>query len=158
MERQEARELLMVTMAQLGEPVPPDGASECERVRPALNRDMVANLEAGLALVQADVDATMPQIGRLTLVPLNPREMLVALPSGKYHIGGSKCGGSDLSTAIASIAEITQECLIEVERVMWPKCAQHDRMLDISRTAPSWECADGGGHVVALIGQLATTI
>jgi hypothetical protein len=158
MERQEARELLMVTMAQLGEPVPPDGASECERVRPALNRDMVANLEAGLALVQADVDATMPQIGRLTLVPLNPREMLVALPSGKYHIGGSKCGGSDLSTAIASIAEITQECLIEVERVMWPKCAQHDRMLDISRTAPAWECADGGGHVVALIGQLATTI
>lgn len=94
--------------------------------------------------------------------------LFLAIEDGSYWSGGSSCFGQDEATALASVADTAQDCLMDVSHQVWPICPEHDRgiwvrdsdgsrLLDevgATRTSATWWCEGGDGHSVSSIGSL----
>lgn len=152
-----------------------------DRVRELLGIDIMTHLEQALNIIQKDIYATFPQLGRLQLRwsssdmsdPYiegdDPYVMVyVALStSGSYYTGGSSAyaGRRDdeetvgvlFEDVVASVAECTQDLVMSMELYTWPACPQHDLPLSISfpKNWPIWHCPVNRGHDVAMVGSLA---
>jgi hypothetical protein len=132
-------------------------------------------LTHALALVQRDIDATAEEPHTLHFVSLpkgaeSSEELIfLAIENGSYWSGGTSCFDQDEETALASIADTAQDCLMEVTHQVWPICPDHDRGVQVrnsdgaryldgdDNTAPSptWWCDAGAGHSVSAIGTLS---
>ncbi|WP_261565126.1 hypothetical protein [Frankia gtarii] len=162
-----ARELLPVAMAELGFEVPPSDAPLWERVRTLVDPTVVDRLEWALGLVQRDLTATAPEIGRLRLRPLAPFDedieipVAISLPDGNYS-ADARINANSYSTTLASVAGGAQESLMEVSFYVWPSCAHHDRgmYVQVDRSSEkesdsvNWMCKAAGGHILCAIGDL----
>jgi hypothetical protein len=128
---------------------------------------VVVRLEHALRLVQRDLDATLPAIG-----PLMPRAVEVSTPPELLGLvvgsrddeacwnAGSQLDASDEEAALRSVAECTQEYVMEVHRRVWPTCRFHNRGLHLrtdESNSPVWRCNGHTGHTVSALGRLATT-
>ncbi|MEX5638088.1 hypothetical protein [Parafrankia sp. FMc2] len=148
-----------------------------DQIVEVIGDEAIAYMERALGVVQRDVDATCPQLGKLRLKWVtadgeypDPEKIedlfvmvYVALQGGSYYTGGSDvyAGGIDmkgevlerLEEAVYSVAECVQEFMVSVELREWPTCPLHNRMLGPG--SMKWRCEADGGHVVATIGSLA---
>jgi hypothetical protein len=125
--------------------------------------DELDRLNAALVLVQGDLDRTL----RGAAPRLN---VLLVSDEG----GWSALYGPTDDQALFSVAECTQEYLIDLERLIWPLCPVHGHGVHVrpAGTAldwvyepteggplrpgpPVWWCRGGEGHDVDLVGQLA---
>lgn len=152
-----------------------------DRVRELLGSDITNHLERALNIIQRDIDATFPRLGRLQLRWISadmddpyiegddPYVLVyVALStSGSYCGTGSSvyAGRSDdeetiavnFEDVVASAAYCTQELVMELYLHSWPDCPQHNRPADLSfpEDWPVWHCPVHGGHNIAKVGSLA---
>jgi len=120
-----------------------------------------------LAIVQADLDAS--GLGQFKMQFANAGAyahpvIFAALPDGNFW-GGSGITvdhlGTDLRSVLLTVAGSVQDTLAEVERILWPRCAQHQDRLAVAQPSPqspdgwpAWWCDGMGGHVLALVGHL----
>jgi len=120
-----------------------------------------------LAIVQADLDAS--GLGQFKMQFANAGTyahpvIFAALPDGNFW-GGSGITvdhlGTDLRSVLLTVGGSVQDTLAEVERIFWPRCAQHEDRLAVAAPSPDspdgwpvWWCDGIGGHVLALIGHL----
>jgi hypothetical protein len=139
-----------------------------------MERDYGEHLIHALELVQRDVDATAVEPHRMRFVSVpsggdaSDDRVFLAIEDGSYWSGGSSCFGNDESKALASVADTTQDCLIEVTRLVWSVCADHDKGLAVRDSdgspyahgdgtaprSPTWWCNAIGGHSVSPMGSL----
>jgi hypothetical protein len=140
-----------------------------------MERDYGEHLIHALELVQRDVDATAVEPHRMHFVSVpggggaSDDRIFLAIEDGSYWSGGSSCFGDDESTAVASVADTAQDCLIEVTGQVWPVCPDHDKGLAVrdsdgsavharadgaAARSPTWWCNAIGGHSVSAIGSL----
>jgi hypothetical protein len=159
-----ARELLTQVMVELGFEAPPPDASPWQRVRQLLEPACVNTVERLLSIVQRDVDATHPEVGRLQPVLMGSGLAFIGLPDGTYSSHGGPdwaCTSPDpdRNATLAAMADSVQDCLVEVLWLQWPACPVHDRMLTTAGDddQPDWVCARDGGHFVARVGELSRT-
>lgn len=155
-----------------------------DRVRELLGSETRAYLERALLIIQRDIDATVSQVGRLQLRWISsdmddpdiegdePYVLVyVALStSGDYCGAGNSAyaGRSDdeettpvtFEDVVASVAECTQELVMELYLRTWPDCPQHNRPFDLSFSEdwPMWHCPRNGGHDAAKVGSLTNVI
>lgn len=131
-------ELLALVAQELGIAGDPLACSKWERVKPLFRKTFVLQLEAALALVQADIDATLPHVGRLSFMPLGPNDVVIRLPSGKYDFAeGTISGLASGGPPLVAVAESTQNCLLAVEGTSWPMCPLHQRTLRLVGSVPN---------------------
>jgi hypothetical protein len=120
-----------------------------------------------LAIVQADLDAS--GLGQFTMQFANAGTygqplIFAALPDGNFW-GGSGITvdhlGTDLRSVLLTVAGSVQDTLAEVERILWPRCEQHQDRLAVAQPSPEspdgwpvWWCDGMGGHTFALVGHL----
>ncbi|GAA2208598.1 hypothetical protein GCM10009850_040560 [Nonomuraea monospora] len=74
-----------------------------------------------------------------------------------YHGNGiPPAAGADAQGALASVADATQEVIMELIWKAWPVCATHDRGLRvrIKGGLAVWTCTGDGTHTVAPVGEL----
>jgi hypothetical protein len=136
--------------------------------------NIAEHLIRALELVQRDIDATAVQPHRLRFVSVpdgrdaSDDRIFLAIEDGSYGSGGAACFGDDESTALASVADTAQDCLMEVTQQVWPICPDHDRGVwvrdldgspyahgdGIAARSPTWWCDAGGGHSLSAIGSL----
>ncbi|OAA27184.1 hypothetical protein UG55_100967 [Frankia sp. EI5c] len=152
-----------------------------DRVEALLGSETKIYLERSLFIVQRDIDATLPQLGRLQLrwissdmddpdIEGDEPYVLVYVAvgtSGSYCGAGNSAyaGRSDdqeadsatFEDAVSSVAQCTQELVMELYLQTWPDCPQHNRPFDLSFSEdwPIWHCPRDGGHDVARVGSLA---
>ncbi|GII55979.1 hypothetical protein Pth03_43680 [Planotetraspora thailandica] len=64
--------------------------------------------------------------------------------------------GKDIGVALAEVADATQDEVMEVTWMVWPTCPEHRLGLhaDLVEGTAVWQCAGGGTHVAARIGEL----
>jgi hypothetical protein len=77
---------------------------------------------------------------------------------GGYHGNGiPPAAGRDLQEALASVADATQETIMELTWTVWPVCPTHDRGLhaELDHEVAVWQCTAGGAHIVAPVGGLS---
>ncbi|WP_131831286.1 MULTISPECIES: hypothetical protein [unclassified Frankia] len=156
-----------------------------DRVGELLGSEIRDHLERALLIIQRDIDATFPQLGRLQLRWISsdmddpyiegdePYVLVyVALStSGSYCGAGSSvyAGRSDdeeettpatFEDMVSSVAACTQELAIELYLRTWPDCPQHNWPFDVSfpEDWPVWHCPRNGGHDVARVGSLTEII
>ncbi|MEV0199888.1 hypothetical protein [Nonomuraea sp. NPDC050691] len=123
----------------------------------ALPGDEAGRLEEALATVVGDLDPELRSryAFQVILVP-GGGGPYVGLSDGKYWSGGTALWGGDEGSALLSVAEGLQECLMEVCRVVWPECPRHRFGLHArgSREGVVWACEGPRPHVVAPVGAL----
>lgn len=148
-----------------------------DQIVEVIGDEAITYMERALGVVQGDVDATCPQLGKLQLRwvtadgeypdPEGVEDLFVmvyvALQGGSYYSGGSDvyAGGIDMKgevlesmeEAVYSVAQCVQEFMVSVELREWPTCSLHNRILGLG--SMQWRCEADGGHVVATIGSLA---
>ncbi|MFI7467698.1 hypothetical protein [Nonomuraea sp. NPDC049646] len=125
----------------------------------AVDPQLWTTLEQALEVVERDVRVA-GITGRLRLItdPLRGRHDAQVEYEGSYHGNGIPPeGGSDAQRALLSLAEAVQETLMGLTWTVWPVCPAHDRGLRVGGEdrGPVWRCTSGGGHVVALVGELS---
>ncbi|MFJ3667240.1 hypothetical protein ACIPSE_12365 [Streptomyces sp. NPDC090106] len=66
----------------------------------------------------------------------------------------------DPATALTCLAILIQESLLERTWQVWPVCPRHDLGVHPSgrEREVTWWCAGGGGHTLALVGELARAL
>jgi hypothetical protein len=89
--------------------------------------------------------------------------IFAALPDGRFW-GGSDITvdhlGTDIRSVLVTVAGSVQDTLAEVERIIWPRCAQHQNRQATAKPSPDpdgwpvWWCDGMDGHVLARIGDL----
>lgn len=126
-----------------------------------MEKGWLDRLEAAMRAVQRDVDMSAEPRHRLRLVVVPDQAhageelAFIALEDGRYWSGGTQLDYVDEGTALASVAEATQDCLVEVLRQVWPLCPVHDAVLSVRRgRTPTWWCAAGQGHEDAAVGSM----
>jgi hypothetical protein len=122
-----------------------------------------------LAIVQADLDAS--GLGQFRMRFGNAGSyghpaIFAALPDGNFWSGSGipvDHLGTDLPSVLLTVVGSVQDTLAEVERTIWPRCAQHGDRLAVAAPSPDspdgwpvWWCDGTGGHVLAPIGHLVT--
>jgi hypothetical protein len=132
------------------------------------------HLIRSLELVQRDIDATAEEPHRMHSVSLpsgsdaSDDRIFLAIEDGSYWSGGSSCFGDDGSTALASVADTAQDCLMVVTHQLWPVCPDHDRGVQVrdfdgslsalgdasAAGSPMWWCDAEGGHSLSNVGAL----
>jgi hypothetical protein len=156
-----ARELLTQVMVEFGFEAPGPDAPPWRQVRQLLDPVNADTIERLLAIVQRDVDATLPEVGLLQPVLLPHGSAVIALPDGAYATPGGNewpCWTpEDENATLAAMAYSVQDCLLDVLWLQWPACPEHDRILHAAgdEDQPVWECDRGGGHPVARVGALS---
>jgi hypothetical protein len=89
---------------------------------------MTRFLERALPLVQADVDATLPEVGPLRFRWTPPGdtdgyyEAFVALQGGCSYSSQIPLGGSSFLQVLGCLADCTQECIMDIRVLVWPVC------------------------------------
>ena len=138
-----------------------------------LDRHLATPVEVGpaareaLAIVQGDLNGS--GLGRLTMLFANAGTssdpvIIAALPDGNFW-GGSDITvdhlGTDIPLVLLTVAGSVQDTLAEIERIIWPRCAQHEDQQAVAKSSPDskdgwpvWWCDGMGGHVLARIGDL----
>jgi hypothetical protein len=133
--------------------------------------DELDRLNAALVLVQGDLDRTLRAAA--------PRLRVLVVSDDAFVGGAGDEGGRSAlygptdDQALFSVAEGAQECLIDLERLVWPLCPVHGHGVHVrpAGTArdwvyepteggplrpgpPVWWCRGGEGHDLDLVGQL----
>jgi hypothetical protein len=137
-------------------------------------------LNAAMKVVQADLDRTLreaaPQL-QVLVVPSEDDEFTAFVSEDGVTYGGggpSLYGPTDLE-ALFSVADGTQDYLMDLEGMVWSVCPTHDRGVHVRPAGkdrdwfheqleggplrpgpPAWWCSGGEGHDLDLIGQLGS--
>ncbi|MGW6495636.1 hypothetical protein [Nonomuraea angiospora] len=124
----------------------------------ALEPTLWTALEQALNLVEHDVRST-GITGTLRLVIPDWDESGHAWVEfrGSYQGNGIwPAQGSDPQAALMSVADATQEVIMEMLWKAWPICPAHDRGLraELAHKAAVWRCTGDGTHTVARVGEL----
>ncbi|GAA2409531.1 hypothetical protein GCM10010404_79360 [Nonomuraea africana] len=78
--------------------------------------------------------------------------------AGGYHGNGIRpAEGRDPQGALASVADATQETIMELTWTVWAVCPVHDQGLhaELEHEVAVWRCTAGGTHTVAPVGGLS---
>jgi hypothetical protein len=115
-------------------------------------------LEQAMDTVNADLRSSdLPGVGRL-LVPEWTTNAWVQSWDGTFG-GGSgifPASGGDPVSALVAVADEAQDAVMETIWEVWPVCDAHAIGVHagLHDGAAVWWCSAGGGHVLAVIGQL----
>lgn len=123
--------------------------------------------DKALALLNADLTATLPRQGPLRLIAITslredvdvPEDVHVVLSDGERHGNPLHPGSAaDLAQALEAVADAAQETVSEQLWQAWPLCAEHGLGMH-TRAADgrlSWWCAGERGlaHIRAAVGEL----
>ncbi|MFI6509462.1 hypothetical protein ACIBCT_17795 [Streptosporangium sp. NPDC050855] len=145
-----AAELTAADLARLGEALLGDVGFEPSF---ALDPGLLAPLEEALRIVERDVRAA-GITGKLRMIL--PDWDGVGLAWVEFR---GVCQGNGLGSrngGLGSVADATQEVVMEVLWRTWPVCPVHDRGLraEPGDGAVVWRCTGGGTHTVAPVGEL----
>ncbi|MEV4582957.1 hypothetical protein AB0K16_58090 [Nonomuraea jabiensis] len=124
----------------------------------ALEPSLWVTLEQALKLVERDVRST-GLTGPLQLVIPDwddSGHAWVEFRGGCQGNGIWPTQGSTAQEALVSIADATQEVIMEMLWKVWPVCPAHDRGLraELEHEAAAWRCTGDGTHTVARVGEL----
>ncbi|RCG19157.1 hypothetical protein DQ384_38445 [Sphaerisporangium album] len=124
----------------------------------ALEPRLWTALEQALMTVERDVRATGLS-GTLRLVSPEWDDSGQAWVEfqGIHHGNGIRPGvGSDPQWALASVADATQEVIMEMIWGVWPVCSAHGLGLraELGHEMAVWRCTGAGTHSVAPVGEL----
>jgi hypothetical protein len=126
-------------------------------------------LEA-LAAVQRDLDAAGLAQYRMQLVLNGGTDgdgtplVSAALPDGSFWSAQAlDVQGAGLELVQRAVAELVQDTLAEVERVIFPTCADHQGRQAVPRVVASgspvmWWCDGAQEHALARVGNLAAVV
>ncbi|MBB2911007.1 hypothetical protein FHS43_002272 [Streptosporangium becharense] len=122
----------------------------------ALEPGLLVPLEEALKVVERDVRAA-GITGTLRMIVPDWDTMGMAWVEFEGICQGNGLGPGTGTGALWSVADATQEVVMEVIWRTWPVCPVHDRGL---RAEPEedgiavWRCTGGGTHTVAPVGEL----
>ncbi|MEU1877699.1 hypothetical protein ABZ470_10325 [Streptosporangium sp. NPDC020072] len=122
----------------------------------ALEPDLLVPLEEALKVVERDVRAA-GITGTLRMVVPDRDAMGLARVEFRGICHGSGLGpGGDAQQVLQSVADATQDVVVEATWKMWPACPVHDRCLlaELENEIAVWRCTSGGTHTAAPVGEL----
>ncbi|WP_431930808.1 hypothetical protein [Nonomuraea jabiensis] len=124
----------------------------------ALEPSLWVALEQALKLVERDARST-GITGTLRLVIPDwddSGHAWVEFRGGCQGNGIWPTQGSDAQEALVSVADATQEVIMEMLWKVWPVCPVHDRGLraELEHKVAAWRCTGDGSHTMARVGEL----
>ena len=126
---------------------------------PGFTPARLETLHRALRIAARDLPAAcVPDAARLVVDPDTfPECAAVELNGGWIHGAEIEASaGDNLAAALVTVADHLQESVMERYRRVWPVCGIHrlgPHPIPLGDTTV-WQCAGGGGHVLAPVGEL----